>query len=440
MIRAVLVSLVLFMAFSLSSQAQDCVPGPEPRNLLKASNIVFLGTDMAFRDGADQLRVDEAFKGVTNGAVFPIVSVGSMTYSGFQTGKQYLVFAYRFTIDASTTYNLARGCGLTEELKYAQAKLEKLRAEKYHRRIPSVYGMLLRTHPELLRGDDSYEQPLPGIVVKLQSAKGTYQTKTDASGAYAFSRVPPGTYRISADLPPDLVLGDRVSDRPLSPFTLPRHSSFDYELDALPTGRIRGHVVGPDRNALTATSVELYPADLFNLDRAGYFAIQDHGQPFDFFHLPPGDYILVFNRRNSASPDAPFPRTFYPGAASRESATVIHLSDGQQVSDADIHLQGAIPTRKITVRLHWNGQNPADFYPPQVLVTPTQGQGPFPFPLGPDTYSANLFLTVRYTVRAQAVCRLPGKGGINTQPVTIDGFDAAVSTIDLTFSGQCAKP
>jgi hypothetical protein len=436
--RQFLLVLALLVFGVASARAQDCVPAPRPSSLLKNSEFVFVGTVTGGSDGAYQLHVTEAFKGVT-GDTFEVEAIGGMSFTAFESGKQYLVFAYTIVVKDGTEYHLAQGCGLTQELKYAQAALEQVRAEKNGGRVASVYGTLSRTLPGGLRWDGSYERGLPGIVVRLRSGSKSYKTKTDEYGVYEFMRLPPGTYQVSADLPPDLTLSDNtISNAPPSSFELPRKSSFEYDLDALPTGRIRGYVVGPNGKPLAITSVELYRADLFAIDRQGSFASQVDGKPFDFFHLPPGDYVLVFSRQNFTSPDAPFHRTFYLDAADVQGATPIHLSDGQQISDVDIHVKGPIPTRAITVQLHWSGRTPSDYDPPQVIVAASEGQDPFPFNLAPDTYSANLFLTARYTIRARTFCRSGAKGAVDTEAVTINGADTSASIVDLTFGkGPC---
>lgn len=437
--RRVLGGLGMFIVFLQPAWAQDCVPAPGPSSLLKSGEAVFVGTVTAQSGDTIQFHVTEAFKGV-HGDHYEVVEVGGMGFTGFERGKQYLVFAYTLPTAEGTKYHIARGCGLTQELKYAQARLEQVRAEKNGGRLASVYGMLRRALSEGLAWDDSFEQPLPGVVIHLDSAQKSYETKTDANGAYAFSDVKPGTYQVSADLPADLTLSDLIRNGPLPPFELPSHSSFDYELTALPTGQISGSVMGPDGKPVTLTSVDLYRADLFAPDKQGFSAHQVDGKPFVFSHLPPGDYVLVFNCRNVTSPDAPFQQTFYPSAPNLESAARIHLSDGQQISDAYIHVKDPLPTRKITVQLNWNGRAPADYYAPQVIFTATEGQNPYPFKVASETYSVNLFLTARYTIRAEMFCRSGAKGAIDTPTVTIDGADASTSSVVLTFDKGACPP
>jgi hypothetical protein len=98
-----------------------------------------------------------------------------------------------------------------------------------------------------------------------------------------------------------------------------------------------------------AARVELYRADQYGEAQAGAYAYQGESKPFELTHLPVGDYVLVFNTRDQADPDGPFPRTFYPGAPDRSGAQIIHLEDDQQTMNADIHLRRvSMPTRKVT--------------------------------------------------------------------------------------------
>jgi hypothetical protein len=98
--------------------------------------------------------------------------------------------------------------------------------------------------------------------------------------------------------------------------------------------------------------------------------------------------VLVFNRRDQADPDGPFPRTFYPSAPDRSSAQIIHIEDGQQTMNADIHLRRvSMPTRKVTIHLHWVGGKPQDYYAPEVIVEISEGVRPYPYKISDGTYS-----------------------------------------------------
>jgi len=127
-------------------------------------------------------------------------------------------------------------------------------------------------------------------------------------------------------LPPTLKVAQ--FDREPEVFELPDRSCYESEITAMPSGQISGRVIGPDGAPLRSTSVELYRADQYSEEQAGAYAYQGESKPFEFTHLPVGDYVLVFNRRDQADSDGPFLRTFYPSAPDGSSAQIIHLEDG----------------------------------------------------------------------------------------------------------------
>jgi hypothetical protein len=191
--------------------------------LLGHSRAVFVGTVKEYRpDGVFRFRVDEKFKGV-KGEYFD-VEWRSGTILPFEVGKQYLVFAAEWRFGHAE--HLVADPFDSRESKYAQAVLEQLRAEQRGKRNASVYGMLLQT-PDL---------PVAGVVVKLHSKKRSFETTTDARGAFAFERVPRGEYELSADWTPNLQSGPYSgSER----FELPRGMCWDTYLNAEPAGKIR---------------------------------------------------------------------------------------------------------------------------------------------------------------------------------------------------------
>ena len=428
----------LLMAGVLSASAADCVPAagiPRECTLLKDTRAVFVGS---LTEEAPRYRfhVDEKLKGVTSD-YFEIEPYPISTY--FEIGKQYLVFVDVMPLEDGE-HLFAQECGPTRELKYAQAVLEQVRAEMKGKRNAAVYGMLLRTL-DLGAGvlDEDYARPLPGVVVRFQSGVKSFETKTDKHGAYAFEALPKGTYRVSADLPSTLELTGFSNET--SVFELEDRSCYENDITAMPTGQISGRVIAPDGAALRSTSVELYRADQYGDEQAGASAYQDESKPFEFVHLPPGDYALVFNRRDQADADAPFPRTFYPNALDRGSAQVIHLEDGQQIMNADIHLRKvSMPTRKVTIHLRWDGGESQDYYAPAVIVEASEGVPPYPYKISVGAYSLSLLLNAKYTVRAEAYCQMGTAGKAESDTATVDGGDALVSDVTLTLhAGECVR-
>lgn len=439
--------IAVLMVGLTSARAQDCAgPMPFACPLLNTAKAIFVGTVTEDKKESEtrRFRVTEAFKGVKG----EYIDLQKYSYQfDFKLGKQYLVFAVPCGWQGASSQCLTISpCSGTRALENAAAIVEQLRAEKNGEGVAAVYGMLVRTLSEE-RGDweEGYRRPLPNILVRLQSGKKSFETRTDADGAYAFKRVPPGKYQVSADLPPHLVLGNVIGDEPVKPFELPRRCCFENDLYALPSGRISGKVIGPDGKPLQVATANLYLASRYKYGGSGSYSFQGKARPsaewrpFEFYGLPGGDYVLVFNPRNDEDPDAPFPTTFYPRATNLESSQVIHLADGEQLVDADIHVSDPLPTRQITVSLAWGGRRPQDFFPPQLIVKATRGKNPYPEETSRYTYTLNLLLSARYTLHGEAFCRMGTKGNAETGRVTVDGSNLSVSEVTMEFeAGECA--
>jgi len=342
----------MLLAFLTSAWANECVELDLPSQI-KYSKAIFIGTVVGTDQGGlmTKFHVTEAFKGVKRDYVDVGPDLGFQIH--FAPGEQYLVFAGGCGwVDAEKGCLAAVVCSGTHLLEYARATVEQLRAERSGRALAPVYGTLMRT----LEGytaiwDKDYERPLPHILVRIKSDKKSSETRTDDYGSYFFHHVPPGKYEVSAELPRNLELGKTIGEGTPPPFELDRGSCARINLYALPTGRISGQIIGPDGKPLDSAAVELYRASRYNEREAGLFGFQGRRRPgedwklFEFYHLPAGDYVLVFNRQNRKEPDAPFLPTFFPSAPDRESAVVIHLAEGQQISNADIHVLAKSPAR-----------------------------------------------------------------------------------------------
>jgi hypothetical protein len=202
--------------------------------LLPYSRAVFVGTITEVNpDGSFRFRVDEKFKSV-KGDYFDVEWSPNMEGRYFKIGKQYLVFAEKQRYGGPHHEHLEADWIASRETEYAQAVLEQLRAEMNGKRDASVYGMLLKMPKQSVVQD-------AGIVVRLHSSKKSFKTTTDARGAFAFERVPGGTYQFSADLPPNLQV-DTVSG--FERFELPNGMCWDTYIYAEPAAETGGAAVG----------------------------------------------------------------------------------------------------------------------------------------------------------------------------------------------------
>jgi hypothetical protein len=314
------------------------------------------------------------------------------------------------------------------------------------RRVASVFGMLRRADPPFLTAANDPDDPLPNVSVKIRSHDDRFETSTDADGVFRFYDVHGGEYNLTADLPAGTGLTQKFLGS-LQPFTIPDGACFEYDVDALPTGSIHGSVLGPDGKPLDLASLELYRAGNYNSSRPGLWAFQGAEGSFDFDHIGPGDYILVFNRANRMNPNSPFKRAFYPGVGDLGEAQPIHLDDGQNLSKIDIHVSDRYAARKLRVQLKWIGaRRPGNV---TVTVKADQGENPAADEIGDNLYEVTLLESASYKISAwedldpgrvqphrrhKVDCPAPTRVGATS--VSVSGSDDEVKKVTLTF----AKP
>lgn len=390
--------------------------------------------------------IDEQFAGSESAAAseIDIFSGGLDGDCGyhFKSNGQYILFAHR----GKDGRLFATVCDGTRPASDAQALLPQLRAMRDGRRVASVFGVLRRADPAFLTAANNPVDPMANVSVKIRSRDDRFETSTDADGVYRFYDVHAGEYSLTADLPAGTGLTQK-SLGGLQPFTIPDGACFEYDVDALPTGSIHGSVLGPDGKPLDLASLELYRAGNYSSSRPGLWAFQGAEGSFDFDHIGPGDYILVFNRANRMNPNAPFKRAFYPGVADLSDAQPIHLDDGQSLSKIDIHVSDRYPARRLRIALKWIGaRRPGSV---TVAVKADQGENPAADEIGDNLYEVTLLESASYEISAwedldpgrapsgrgrKADCPPPTR--VHATSVSVVGSDASAKKVTLTF----AKP
>jgi hypothetical protein len=450
--RSLLAVLVFALLLKPATACSCSFGAPTPCGNLSKTEVLFVGTVVDIENPpsekvADQsgqsryrFRVDEHFSGP------PIAEVD--VYSGrggadcsfhFEMGKQYLV-------DPSRDNNgqlIATICSNTRAIGDAKALLPELRAIRDGQKVASLYGLLFRRQqPYEAVSNANYDQPLQNTRMQLRSEDRLFETITDGEGVYAFYDVPKGTYRIDANLPAGLKIAQTILGGPLPPLELPAGACYESDVDALPTGRIHGQVIGPDGKYLSSASLELFLADRYQKSARGWWESQGDKDHFEFNNVAPGKYILVFNNSDRIDPDDPFGRTFYPGVRDLESATPIEVAEGQQIR-ADIHVTGGLPNREITVRVFWNsGPPPDDAY---VHARPNFGDQAYAREVGPGLYRMTLLRNARYAIYASQYCStwdgrsLRPAGEAATPTVVVDGADDSTIDITLAYTGAGCK-
>ncbi len=392
-------------------------------------------------------RIDERFSGPVASTidVFTGGDDGDCGYR-FKNGAKYLVFTH----EGSDGRLYSTICDGTRTAADARALIPQLRAMRDGQRVASVFGIVRRVDPPFLDPPDAPDPPLAKVTVHLRSRWDRFETGTDATGVYSLYDVHAGTYSFSAHLPARMQLTERNLASGLRPFSIPAGACYEYDVDALPTGEIRGSVLGPNGRPLKLASVELYRVANFSDTRPGLWTFQGSKGIFDYDHVGPGRYILVFNRPNSLNPNSPFPRTFYPGVADVSDAKPIVLKDGQRLLNVRLKLSNGIPTRRLRVRVNWTGPRPLGTV--TVMAQADHGDNPAARRIAPDLYEFTLLDAASYNVsawqdlipqriptrRGSPACVVPAR--INAPPVSIPAAGGTFDQITLTFPGLgCGK-
>ncbi|HUA01614.1 MAG TPA: hypothetical protein VMB02_14860 [Candidatus Aquilonibacter sp.] len=357
----------------------------------------------------------------------------------FKQGQQYLVF----TQEETGGRLFATICNGTRPGSEAIALIPQLRAMRNGTHVASVFGILRRADPPFLAPPGDPDDPVPNVSLKLRSYLDRFETSTDASGVYSFYDVHAGVYAFTANLPPRTQLTQKTLAGELPPFQIPDGACFEYNVDALPTGHIRGSVLGANGKPLPLASVELYRAGSYADSQPGLWAFQGGDGYFDFDHIGSGDYVMVFNRMNRHDPNSPYPRSFYPGVPDIEDAQAIHLNDGQQLAKVNLRLKEGFPTRKIRVHLQWEKGRPPGTV--TVMAKADKGRNPAATKIGDGLYEFTLLESSNYTISAwedlarqrggqrakDPNCQPPSR--IDAASVSISGADGASKELLLVF-------
>jgi len=466
--RAVLVMWLSLFLLPVASSACTCSKAPPGTcSGLQEDDVVFLGTVTAVEnmpldtsiaaDATDSagaasstdaatavtryhFRINEKFAGPDT-AEIEVFSGGDDADCGyrFQKGVQYIVFTQHETEGRL----FATICNGTRPASDGRALLPQLRAMRNHQRVASVFGVLRRTDPPLLAPPDDPDDPLPNIKLKLRSKDDRFATSTGPDGVYTFYDVHAGQYQFLASLPARMELSLKTLPGALPPIRIPGDACYEYNVDALPLGKIRGSVLGPDKKPLPIASVELYRADHYSDSQPGLWGFQGAKREFEFDHIGPGEYILVFNRTNRIDPNSPFPRAFYQGSTAQDDSTIIKLKDGQQLLKANILLGDGYPTRQVRVQLKWDGGRPPGEV--TVMAKADEGENPAAHKLGEGIYEFTVLQSAHYTIsawedldpqrlsqrRGKETCTIPAR--IDAEPSVVDGADTDTKEVTLTF-------
>ena len=342
-LRFFCISILLILPAKIAS-ACSCPPRPNVLEAYEAADEVLIvrvlsvkavdetsGVRPYIESRLPTVRVERVYKGrsVINdqlvfGQGFDINCVEG--FNDESVGKQYLLYMKTPETPGDPWY--VNFCGRSNKLEYVREDLLYLdNQQKLHGKT-RVSGMIL--------GTQQSEFNPANQKIRIIGAQKTYEIYTDETGVFEIYGLPPGNYRIEAEIAAGwkfYAWAPRSTTRITPPesgaFTLEAKKHASINMMFSPDSYIEGRILSTNGNPVPNVCATLWKPD--QTDGLSYSACTDKKGRFEFFSVLPGTYVLVLNRGDEPNSTEPFRRLFYPGTADREKAALIDVDAGQKV-------------------------------------------------------------------------------------------------------------
>jgi hypothetical protein len=322
----------------------------------KVTGITELKKENTNSDFRIDFQVREAFLGVKDLTRVSVVLSGArIEYCGFETGKIFLVYAYKgsngFSIDAGTR---------TRPITEAGEDLEFLRNLSKVKKGVRIYGTIMQAVKSSLEEDN--KDPVRGMQLRLENINEKsriFYGATDEDGNYELKGIPGGKYKISParplvgyDLSPEVGFGQvDVNDK----------GCVGYNFTLTTNNKFIGKVIDAEGKPVSHTYVEILSV---NAKRPNGYIGKEYTNTnsdgtFYAYNITPGLYTLSVNYSNPPSDRTPFPTVFYPGVKDRSQAAIVEIRTGEEISDFEFRLPHPLEQRIIKGSVVWADGTPA---------------------------------------------------------------------------------
>jgi hypothetical protein len=294
----------------------------EREQTVSGRKVSFNGYDIRFR-------VDEPLRGVDSAQlVLGTGSGGGDCGTPYPPGTRLLIFGYR-----DDNGKLGTGLCMGNEILdgiHDEETLAPYRALAKQKGRVSIFGAVLRGRAKLDDDgsiDEGETKPWPAVHVLLASDSIALDIVTGKDGTFEFRDLPNGTYRLKPALSDRFDYSREYEENYVA--TVSDGSCRQVGFIVYPATRIRGRLILPDNAPSQTIEVVAFPTSMKQVGGfAGKWDYTGEDGKFDLWPLLPGDYLVAVNANKSPSTDAPYPATYYPGVTKRETASVIHVNEG----------------------------------------------------------------------------------------------------------------
>jgi hypothetical protein len=216
--EAMMIMRCIFVLFLLGiardADACSCIESGPPCESVFQVQAVFAGTVRSVTPTPRVPRVMEnvrvefedaiPFRGVdgVTQTVFTAVADGASCGYAFKPGERYVVYAYRSKPGEPLRTGI---CSRTRPIAEAAEDLAFFKSLSRATGNPRVYGTITHSEPGTpTRGALDYG-PVPDVRLTLRNDTASYHAVTDAQGRYELSNLPPATYQLNIEPPPELI-------------------------------------------------------------------------------------------------------------------------------------------------------------------------------------------------------------------------------------------
>jgi hypothetical protein len=314
--------------------------------------------------------IEESFKGIggTEIEVQTGLGGGDCGYA-FQKGERYLIYAYR---DSKTNRFHTSICTRTSMFSRASEDVDFLRGLPNSTTQTRVSGTIIQYTNERDQRGYQKSQYMSGVKVLIIGEDKSFETTTNKEGMYQIVGLPPGRYKVKAELSADLLNEEKEIIVPVAGCaTLTIYTQTD--------GRVSGKIMDHQGQIVEGARVNLIPVDTAKDKSSSSIAARIHIEKTDkegkyhFKEIPPGRYYLGINLDEQPRGDSPYPRTYFPGILDRDKATVIVLGEGEKVTGYNIQLPPALAVTTIEGVFVWSDGRPVN--PGRVSFTSSAEKG-----------------------------------------------------------------
>jgi hypothetical protein len=359
----------LLVCFASEASACSCAfGGSVPCQDYWKTDAVFVGTvvgssKITITDGTykfDQrlvrMRIEQPLKGV-EGALAEVVTGwggGDCGYE-FKTGASYIVYAGRGEKDGRLYTGI---CTRTRPLAEAGEDLAFIRGLASAAPTGSLFGRVVRRNYDWKEGELVFK-PVFGAALTFEDGGAGREVKTDAKGRFRFEGLTAGKHKVTLKLPPGMTYGNSTEEDEKGTVTaeaeIAERGCANVEFYLESDGRVAGRVVDSMGQPVANLAIEMRgaPSDTRNTNTFIHVKTDAEGR-FEFKTVSPGEYLLGFRIMSGPYQESPpYPRTYYPGVASKAEATIVSLKEGERLSDLELRLPQALTEQTIEGAVMW---------------------------------------------------------------------------------------